>query len=207
MKRLSILALYLTITLTVSACGAGEVPATTPTLNAVDFQGTVVAAAWTGIAETQAAIPTATPPPPTATFTETPLPTSTLPPLTSSAITLTSAAIDNSSGADPCIHQTLPESLQGNPVRIRLNNSTRATVSVTVYLNQTGPQGVCGYRSYTIDPGQSIVLNDLVAGCYTIWAWNPDPASYFIVTNGTDCVDGSETWGFDISTSRIEPGT
>jgi len=206
MKHVSLFALYAMIPLMVSACGAGGVPAA-PTLNPVDFQGTVVAAAWTGIAETRAAIPTPTPLPPTATFTATPVPTNTLPPLPSSAVTLTAAAAGNSGSTDPCIHQTLPESLQGNPVRIRLNNSTRATLSVTVYLNQTSPQSVCGYRSYTIEAGQSIVLNNLVEGCYTVWAWNPDPGSYFIVTNGTNCVDDSEPWVFDISTSRILLGS
>jgi hypothetical protein len=203
MKHFSIFALYVMITLIISACGA-RVPQAAPTFNAIDFQSTAVAAAWTGIAETQASIPTATPPPPTATFTDTPIPTNTLPPLPSSAVTLTSVANANSGGADPCINQTLPESLQGDPIRIRLNNSTKATLSVTVYLNQTGPQNVCGYRSYTIDPGQYIVLNNLVEGCYTMWAWNPDPASYFIVTNGTNCVDDSEPWAFDISTSNIK---
>ncbi|MEO8354444.1 MAG: hypothetical protein ABI621_00875 [Chloroflexota bacterium] len=200
MKRFSILALYLTITLIISACGARGTQAPSTTVNAADIQVTVVAAAFTMIAETQAAIPTATPPPPTAIFTDTPVPTITLLPLPSSA------PEGNSGGGDPCIDKVLPESLPGEPVRIRLNNSTKAALSVTVYLNQSGPQGECGYRSYTIDPQQSIVINDLVEGCYTLWAWNPDPNSYFIVTNGTSCIDTSEPLVFDISTTRIKPG-
>jgi hypothetical protein len=177
-------------------------------LNAVDLQGTVAAAAFTLIAETQAAIPTATPPPPTATFTDTPIPTITLLSSPSPAGTLPPVPNGNSGAGDPCIHTTLPESLQGDPVRIRLNNSTTTMLSVTVYLSQTTPQTVCGYRSYTIDRGQSIVLNNLVEGCYTIWAWNPDPDDYFIVTNGaSSCIDDSETAVFDISTSSIKLGT
>jgi uncharacterized protein YceK len=203
MKRFPIPTLTLTITLILSACGTKA----TPTAPAVDLQGTIAAAAFTVIAETQAAIPTATPLPPTATVTNTPLPTLTFIPLPPSGATLTPGPNGSSGGGDPCINKTLPNTLQGEPVRMRLNNSTKAKLSVTVYLNQTGPQGVCGYRSYTIDPQQFIVLNDLVEGCYTIWAWNPDQDSYFIVTNGTTCVDSSDSTVFDISTSSITRGT
>ena len=200
MKYFSILTLVLMITLFLSACGAQA----TPTVNAVDIQGTVAAAAWTMVAETQAAIPTATPPPPTATFTDTPAPTNTLPPLPSSEVTFTPVPNGNSGAEDPCINQVLPASLQGETVRIRIDNSTEAALSLTVYLNQTGPGGACGYRSYSLTPGQFVLINDLVEGCYTLWAWNPDPEDYFIVTNGTNCIDNSNNWVFDISTSSIK---
>jgi len=204
MKRFFIPTLFLVVALLISGCGGQPAPTAAP----IDFQGTVAAAAFTVIAETQAAIPTATPIPPTATFTNTPLPTLTsIPlPLPSAGVTTTPGSSGNSGGADPCVNKTLPNTLQGDPIRIRLNNSTKAKLSVTVYLNQTGPQSVCGYRSYSIDPQQSLVLNDLVEGCYTIWAWNPDPATYFIATNGTNCLDVSDSWVFDISTSSIKLG-
>ena len=203
MKQFSILALYLMVMLIISACGAGSTQAA-PTLSVGEIQETVVVAGFTVIAQTQAAIPTATPPP---TVTDTPLPTITLIPSPSPAGTLPPVPNSNSGSGDPCIHTTLPDSLQGDPVRIRLNNSTRATLSVTVYLNQTVPQTVCGYRSYTIDPQQSIVINNLVEGCYTIWAWNPDPDDYFIVTNGaSSCINDSEPAVFDISTSSLKLG-
>jgi len=202
MKRFFIPTLFLTIVLLISGCGAQPAPTAAP----IDFQGTVAAAAFTVIAETQAAIPTATPIPPTATVTNTPLPTPTFIPPPSTAITSTPGSSGSSGGSDPCVNKTLPNTLQGDPIRIRLNNSTKAKLSVTVYLNQTGPQSVCGYRSYSIDPQQSIVLNDLVEGCYTIWAWNPDPDTYFIATNGTNCLDVSDSWVFDISTSSIKLG-
>jgi hypothetical protein len=52
------------------------------------------------------------------------------------------------------------------------------------------------------------VINNLVEGCYTIWAWNPDPDAYFIVTNGAStCVDDSAPAVFDISTNSIKLGT
>jgi hypothetical protein len=205
MKCFSILNLVLVITLIISGCGAQATP--TPIGNAVDIQGTVVAAALTMVAETQSALPTTTPPPPTATFTDTPAPTNTLLPLPSSEVTFTPVPNGNSGGGDPCIYKVLPASLQGETVRIRINNSTKAALSVSVYLNQIEPQGECGYRSYTLAPGQFIVINDLVEGCYTLWAWNPDPDAYFIVTNGTSCIDNSNPWVFDISTSSIKLGT
>ena len=207
MKCFSILTLVLVqalvITLMISACGAQA----TPTVNAIDIQGTVAAAAFTMVAETQAAIPTATPPPPTATFTDTPAPTNTPLPLPSSEVTFTPVPNGNSGSGDPCINQVLPASLPGETIRIRINNSTKAALSVSVYLNQTGPGGECGYRSYTLPPGQFNVINDLVEGCYTLWAWNPDPDAYFIVTNGTSCLDNSNNWVFDISTRSIKLGT
>src|SRR5215207_3751631 len=201
MKCFSVLTVVLMITLILSACGAQATP--TPIAIAVDIQGTVAAAAFTMVAETQAAIPTATPPPPTATFTDTPAPTNTLLPLPSSEGTFTPIPNGNSSGEDPCINQVLPATLTGETVKIRINNTTKAELSFSIYLNQTVPQSVCGYRAYTIAPGQAIVLNDLVEGCYTLWAWNPDPDAYFIVTNGTSCIDNSDTRVFDISTSSI----
>ena len=206
MKYFSLLTQVLVIALILSACGAGGPPAT-PTINPVDLQSTVAAAAFTVVAETQAAIPTATPPPPTGTFTNTPPPTLTAPPQSSSAVTQSPVPAGNSGTGDPCIYQVLPASLQGEPIRMRIDNSTRAEVSVSVYLQQTGPQSVCGYRSYTLAPGEYIVLNDLVEGCYTLWAWDPNPDTYFIVTNGTSCIDSSDNAVFDISTSSLKLAT
>jgi hypothetical protein len=207
MKKFSSLTLLLMITLLNSACGAPSAPAT-PTVNAVDIQNTVIAAALTVVAETQAAIPTATPPPPTATFTDTPAPTDTLLPLPTLEETFTSVPSGNSGGDDSCVNQALPATLQGETVKIRIHNSTKATLALSVYLSQTTPQIVCGYRTYTITPEQPLVINDLVEGCYTLWAWNPDPDAYFIVTNGaSSCIDSSDIAVFDISTSSIKPGT
>jgi hypothetical protein len=207
MKCFSILNLVLIMTLSLSACGARSAQVA-PTINPVDLQGTMAAAAFTMVAETQAAIPTATPPPPTGTFTNTPTVTNTVPPLPASGATITPVPNSNAGGGDPCINQVLPATLTGDPVKIRINNTTKAAVSFSIYLNQTVPQSVCGYRAYTIEPGQALVLNDLVEGCYSLWAWNPDPEEYFMVTNGTTCMNDSfDTWVFDISTSSLKPGT
>jgi len=205
MKYLSIRTLVLLITLMMGACGTRGAPAA-PTVNAVDVQNTISAAAFTVVAATQAAIPTATPPPPTATFTDTPAATNTLPPLPTLEATFTSVPGGNSGGDDPCINQPLPAKLEGKTVKIRIHNSTKATLALSVYLNQTTPKIVCGYRTYTITPDQALTISDMVEGCFTLWAWNPEPKDYFIVTNGaSSCIastDGEVV--FDISTKRIE---
>ena len=202
MKRFSILATALVMILTISACGTKA----TPTANAIDLQGTIAAAAFTSVAETQTAIPTATPVPPTATAVDTPtsLPTFAAVPSLQATIAALPSPGGISSTEDPCIHQVLPAALVGEPIRIRIDNPTRATLNVSVYLQQAGPGTQCGYRAYTLSAGQSLVINDLVVGCYTVWAWNPDPEGYFMVTNGTSCLNTSSTsWTFDVSTNGI----
>jgi hypothetical protein len=207
MKRFSILTLALVITLIISACGVRNTPQATPTINLTDRQSTAIAAAVTSLAETQAAIPTATFPPPTDTATATlaPIPTSgpTFTPLPG-GILFTPTPDINSGAADPCINNVLPASLPGQKIKIRIDNPTKATIMVSVNLQQSGPQTPCGYRGYTLTSGQSLVINDLVEGCYTLWAWNPDPKDYFIVTNGTSCLNNSNSWTFDITTDSIK---
>lgn len=201
MKRFSILTLLLLLTLILSACGARNAQVeSTPTLNPVELQSTMAAAALRIAAETQAAIPTATPLP---TFTNTPDATATLPVLPTLGATFTAVAGNNSGAQDPCVTTVLPGTLPGEKIRFRIDNPTRATINVTVYLLQASPGAVCGYRAYTLDPAGSLVIGDMVVGCYTIWAWNPDPDDYFMVTNGTSCLDASNTWAFDVSTNRI----
>jgi hypothetical protein len=202
MKRFSIFTLAVMITLIISACGSAATPP--PTVDAAALQGTMAAAAFTMVAETQAAIPTATP---TSTPTDTPVPTVTVPPLPTLDAIFTAAPSENSGAGDPCINQVLPATLQGEPIRMRIDNSTEATLNVTVYLNSTDPQGQCGYRAYKLEPGQFVVISDLVEGCYTLWAWNPITEDYFIVTNGTSCLDSAEPWSFNISTGSIQLGT
>jgi len=189
----------LVITLIISACGAKE----TPTVNPVDLQSTMLAAASTLVAETEAAIPTATPLPPTATLTNTPVPTNTFLPLPTLGATFTPSPVGNSTGNDPCINNVLPASLTGNTIKIRVDNPTKGTINLTVYLQSGNPQGICGYRGYSLSAGGSLVINDLIEGCYSLWAWNPDPKDYFMVTNGTSCLNNSSNWTFDISKNGI----
>jgi hypothetical protein len=201
MKHFFIPVLILTAVLILSACGAGGPPAT-PTINPVDLQSTMMSAALRIVAETQAAIPTATLQP-TATTTNTPVPTATFPPMPSPDIAFTPLPGGNSAAGDPCIYQTLPAPLVGDKIRVRIDNPTSSTLMVSVNLQQTGPQSLCGYRGYSLAAHESLVLNDLVVGCYTLWAWNPDPQDYFMVTNGTSCLDTSNSWTFDVTPNGL----
>lgn len=202
MKRFSILTRFSIIALMISACGA---KVATPTAAVIDLQGTIAAAAFTSVAQTQTAIPTATPLPPTPIPSDTPAALPTFPPApTIDATQLVPTPGGISGTEDPCIHQVLPAVLVGDPIRIRVSNPTKATINVSVYLQQAGPGTQCGYRAYSLAAGQSVVINDLVVGCYTVWAWNPDPKGYFMVTNGTSCLNTSSTsWTFDVSTNGI----
>lgn len=206
MKRFSILihalAQALMIALIISACGSA--PQATPTVNLTARQSTAIAAAVTQLAETQAALPTATLPPPA---------TATLPPIPTLAPTFTpnpdanlftQTPVATSSPADSCINTVLPASLVGQKIKIRIDNPTKATIMVSVNLQQSSPQGICGYRSYSLAAGQALVITDLVEGCYSIWAWNPDPKGYFMVTNGTSCLNNSNSWTFDVSPNGIK---
>lgn len=202
MKRFSIFIQLLLTALIVGACGAGGAADAAPTINPVDLQSTMAAAALRIAAETQAAIPTATVQP-TATVTNTPDATATLPILPTLGATFTASPAGNSGADDPCINQVMPSPLEGERIRVRIDNPTRATISLSVNLHQARPGSQCGYRGYSLEAGQSLVISDLVVGCYSIWAWNPDPDDYFMVTNGTSCLDTSNTWAFDISPNGI----
>ena len=208
MKRFSmliqVLVQALVIMLAISACGV-SVSQATPTTDLLDLQNTAVAAAFTVVAETQSAVPTTTLSPPTATATLPPIPT--LEPTFTpnpDANSFTSTPVEIPSPVDPCVNKVLPASLPGQTIKIRIDNPTKATIMVSVNLQPTVPQGVCGYRGYSLSAGESLVITDLVEGCYSLWAWNPDPKDYFMVTNGTSCLNNSKSWTFDVSTSSIK---
>jgi hypothetical protein len=199
MKRFSILTVVV-ITMIISACGA---PAA-PTMQAVDVQNTAVAAAFTMVAETQAAIPTATPLPPTETPTQTPLPTDTPVPLPTLnvALTSTTAPVSSGSGGDPCATRVLAPK-QGRETVIRVVNTTNVAITVSMYLNETASHGECGYRGFTLSKNNDIVYNDLVQGCYNLWAWSDDPKGKFR-SSGYGCINNSDKWTFEVSASNIK---
>ena len=198
MKRLSILTI-LVLALLISACGAEPPP---PTINAADVQNTAIAAAMTMVAQTQAAIPTATLPPPTETPTQTPLPTDTVPPLPTLNVTLTSttAPVSNNSGGDPCATRVLsPE--RGRETIIRVVNTTSVTITVSMYLNETAAHGECGYRSFQLSKNNDIVFTDLVQGCYDLWAFS---SSSDVNARGGGCINNPDKWTFEVREDMIK---
>jgi hypothetical protein len=200
MKRLSILTIILATALIISACGAEPVP----TVNPVDVQNTAIAAAQTMVAQTQAAIPTATPLPPTETATQTALPTDTPLTLPTLDVTLTSTIAPTSSnaGGDPCATRVLSPK-QGRETVIRVVNTTKVAITVSMYLNETAAHGECGYRGFTLSKNNDIVFHDLVQGCYNLWAWSDDPNGRF-KSSGSGCINNPDKWTFEVSASQIK---
>ncbi|HLO31440.1 MAG TPA: hypothetical protein VK249_19980 [Anaerolineales bacterium] len=199
MKHLSTLTIVVAISMIISACGAQG----TPTASPVDVQNTAVAAAFTMIAETQGAIPTTTPLPPTEPPTQTPLPTNTQPPLPTLEASPTAAAASGNAGGDLCDSLTnILKAPSGQPTRIRIDNTTKVTVVVSVYLNKT-EFGECGFRSYTLPRNGSVVIDDLVQGCYDLNAWSDDPKGRFR-SSGSGCINNTDKWTFEINKATVK---
>ncbi|MCC6299859.1 MAG: hypothetical protein IT314_11205 [Anaerolineales bacterium] len=178
-----------------AACG-GEPAA--PTLSVEAVQGTAVAAALTIVAQTQAALPTNTPVPPTETPTSTPLPTNTPFELPTLAVTPTNTLA--SGGGDPCATRVLGKPL-GKSTIIKIENQVKSRVAVSLYLNETESHNECGYRYYELGKNGSAVITDLVYGCYNLWAWNLDGKSFN--SSGFGCINNPDKWTFVITEATI----
>ena len=200
MKEFKLVPVLFILALIVSACGGEAVP----TINAADVQSTAVAAAFTLVAQTQAAIPSATPLPPTETPTMTPLPTDTPVSLPTNQATATGAAASNSSNAtvDPCSNRVL-SSPKGKETIIRLVNEEKVPIKVSMYLEETASHGECGYRVYDIGRNSDVVITDLVQGCYYLWAWSDDPKGKFN-SSGSGCINNPDKWTFEVSSGSIK---
>ena len=139
------------LVLLASACA----PQAAPTTNPADVQNTAAAAAFTVVAQTQAAIPTATPLPPSPSATPlplpttTPLPNSTLDPALATAATLlppsasTSVPQQASNAADDC-NKALT-SWSGPSARFTIDNQTNPPGEVVLSLYVVTSRGECGY--------------------------------------------------------------
>lgn len=197
MKHLHTILLVAAFATISGACGA---PAA-PTANPVDVQNTAVAAAFTIVAQTQAAVPTATPLPPTEAPTNTPPPTNTPVQLPTLAITSTTAPVAGAATTDPCSNRQLSPQ-KGRETTIRVVNATRVTITVSMYLNETAGAGECGWRSFNLSRNNDIVFTDLVQGCYNLWAWSDDPKGRFN-SSGGGCINNPDKWTFEVTSAVI----
>jgi hypothetical protein len=183
-----------------SACA----PEPEPTMSAAEVQGTAVAAAWTMVAETQAAIPTDTPVPPTETASPTPIqvfPTLTFAPQVLATNTLSSQA--NSPG-DICsdLKHVIPEGAAGPKATIKIVNEFNGPATISIYLNKTD-FGECGYRYYQLAKNGGSVVVLLPQGCYTAWAWGSDPKKTFNASGDGLCCNNSDKWTMVIRGERV----
>jgi hypothetical protein len=164
-KKISIILLGGLLFLT--ACG----PQGTPTMAPADVNNTAVAAAFTMVAQTQAAIPTNTPIPPTETPSPTPLPTFTLPASPTLQQLLAPPTATNSVASDPnsCI-KPLNVAEAGVLKRIRIDNETNGSVNFSLNLWTPNDFGQCGALSYTLAKGAKVFAS-VPVGSYYGYAW------------------------------------
>lgn len=155
----NVLVTSLVLILIASACA----PQGTPTANAADVQNTAIAAAATMVAETLAAVPTATPLPPTETASPIPLPTDTPFPLPTqegaatlagglptNMPTFTPQAVSNSgTNQDPC-NQALT-SWQGPTAYFTVANQTKPKGTIVLGIYVVTEMGQCGNLVITGD--------------------------------------------------------
>ena len=179
-----------------SACGHEP----EPTMSAADVQGTAVAAAWTIVAETQAAIPTNTPIPPTETATLTPLPTNTVPPLELPTQPLLSQpTATTESGKNEC-DKPLRSDPPGPHAPILIVNETKAPVNISLYLEKT-PFGECGYRGYSI-PKYGSVKIEFPQGVIYGYTWILDPINT-VVQGGPWKPNNTDKWTIYINEQNM----
>lgn len=175
MKRITFTSLA--VCLLMSACGAGATAA--PTTDPQNIVNTAQAAAFTMIAGTQAAMPTAT-------FTETPTPitqpTDTPIPLPTLAVTLppTSALPTLASGAptsdDPCHHPLAPNA-PGNPAVIRIKNKTNGPINGILKIWKKTEFGECGYQTVNIAAHESATYYT-ITGYYYVSVYTSKAMAY-----------------------------
>jgi hypothetical protein len=205
MKRLNrLFPLIAAAVMVVSACGSMATPTTDP----ADVQNTAIAAASTAVVEMQTATLILTPVPPTVAPTQTPVPTDTpviLATETSSEIPTLEAAVTTTATAAGGANSDCVKPLQGlsggKPAKIKIENNSGFPITVSLFLNKNA-FGDCGYRGYALPKGGSILITDLIQGCYSASAIinNPNkPGSAF----GYGCINNPDKWSFIVSKDSV----
>ena len=162
MKKSTMLIL-LTLSVLLAACA----PAGTPTMSAADVEGTAMSAAWTVVAATQQAIPTATLVPPTETPSPTPQPTFT--PLAPPTFPFSASptAVVSASGTDNCLHP-INMGEAGRTKRLRIENNSGGTIAWLSLNLRPNLWGQCGAMSWSSRPGYWKEIVNVPTG--TWWA-------------------------------------
>ncbi len=149
-------------------------PEATATVNPLDIQHTAEAAAFTMVAQTEAALPTNSPIPPDATEGPTALPTLTPIPLPTNDALLGTATgfptlvqqqptVSGGTSADNC-NKPLT-SWQGSTISLSITNETKPQGKVTLSLYVVTPLGECGYLvDYSRGPEGSYSAGAFVDG-------------------------------------------
>ena len=160
MKR--ILPVLISLAVFVTACG----PQGTPTMAPVDVQNTAMAAAWTMVAATQQAIPTATPLPPTETPSPTPLPTFTPLPLATQPELFPTAT---KAAAGDCLGP-INMGEAGPTTKVRIENQSGGSITISLNLYEKNAFGQCGALSYSMGKNEKKIVS-LPKGSWWAYAW------------------------------------
>jgi len=185
--------------LLVSACA----PQSTPTANPADIQHTAEAAAFTIVAQTQQALPSATPVPPTEAPSQTPPPTNTPPPLPTSGTpgalgtqetlssgaalptglpTFTQQASTGSTNNQDICNQPLT-SWQGKTANFSVSNQTKPQGTIVLSMYVVTTMGQCGYLIITGD-SFSGPIGDYSAAAFVSGKQNLKVFGGFRITEG-----------------------
>jgi len=158
-KKLPLITSILMI-LILAACGSAE-----QTMSSADIANTAIADAWISITQTQAALPTATPMPPTFTPEPTLTPLPTLPPLS----TLPPVTLAAGPTTDPC-NQVAPAEPKGTLINVELKNESQGQANLAFGMNTPNDKGECVTYSFGLGKG-NVVAAKVLAGCYWGYAW------------------------------------
>lgn len=188
LKRISIILLGSMLFL--SACG----PQGTPTMAPADVNNTAVSSAFTMVAQTQAAIPTNTPIPPTETPSPTPLPTFTVPAPATLEQLLVPPTATQAAQSGTC-NEVLNVAEAGALKRVRLENNSTGEARTGLTLTTPNAFGQCGYLIFNnvIKKGGTIIVS-IPVGTWYVFAWitNKDGSSggtlegFFTINQGYD---------------------
>lgn len=191
MKRKALTFTTILIVVALSACGT----ASTPTVSPADMASTAIAAAWTEVALTQAALPTATasPIPPTPTLTFTPFPTPIPQPLV--------IAPTATSSVNPC-NQPIPNPSKGTKTKVKFVNESKGTVQLAFGMIQKNDMGECGTYNFTFGESESPTV-DVLTGCYWAFAWITGKKPSTARSTNNICVDASAIRGITITAEWI----
>ena len=194
MKKKFLTIFSILIIITLAACGSAE-----PTMSAEDLANTAVADAWIAITQTQAALPTATPIPPT----NTPEPTASLQPTLPPLPTLAPATVAGPT-VDAC--NQIPVAKPKGPVTtVEIRNESQGQVNLSFGMNTPNEFGECFTYSFSLGMGDTVTAQ-LLTGCYWGYAWitAAEPSNARTGDSLLCLPDSLPTYHVVISKERIE---
>ncbi|MBC7878977.1 MAG: hypothetical protein H7Y59_17535 [Anaerolineales bacterium] len=162
MKQKFLLVISILIIATLSACGGSA----EPTMSADDISNTAIANAWVSITQTQAAMPTNTPVPPTLTFT--PQPTFTFVPTQPILPTLTPAAVVAATQGE--CDQPPPAQPLGELINVEFENHSEGIVNLAFGMNSPNAKKECVTYSYVLGKASNTAAK-ILGGCYWGYGW------------------------------------